>query len=319
MKAAFVILHYLTASDTTACIESILAILADHEAAIVVVDNHSANGSLETLQIRFDSHDRIHFVPLPENLGFAKGNNAGYQYAKQQLGASWIILINNDTLMVQPDFLKKIESEYQKTAFDVLGPDILTPDGRHQNPKALHGYSSAALARKIKSTQRTLLLNRIWLYEALVIWDQFRQNRHSPTGKRPVPPSSNQQEMWQKRQENVVLHGSCLILSPDYTAKFKGLYDGTFLYCEEEILWYIAQAESLKLVYNPDLKIQHLEDRSTTIQHQNKRRKRLFKLKHELESLEHLQHMMEDSDLYHANMIETSELNNTVENEHVPH
>lgn len=299
MKAAFVILHYLTASDTIACIESILTMLDDTEATIVVVDNHSANGSLETLQNHYGGYERIHFVPLGENLGFAKGNNAGYQYAKHQLCADWIILINNDTLMVQPDFLKKLEREYERAPFAVLGPDIMTPDGRHQNPKALRGYSLDELARKIRATERNLLLNRLWIYEVLVWWDQLKQKIHSSRNNLPAVPSNSLSGLWQERQENVVLHGSCLILSPIYTAKFEGLYDGTFLYCEEEILWTIAQAESMKLVYSPDLKIRHLEDRSTAVQHQNKRKKRQFKLRHELESLKHLQRIMESEHVSH--------------------
>ena len=299
MKAAFVILHYLTAADTIACIESILTVLQQPEPAIVVVDNHSANGSLEILQSRFGHVERIHFVPLGENLGFARGNNAGYQYAKHQMGADWIILINNDTLLVQPDFLKRLEREYERAPFAVLGPDILTPDGRHQNPKALRGYSLDELARKIRATERNLLLNRLWIYEVLVWWDQMKQKIHSSRNNLPAAPSSSLSEQWQERQENVVLHGSCLILSPLYTANFEGLYDDTFLYCEEEILWTIAQAESMKLVYSPDLKIRHLEDRSTAAQHRNKRKKRLFKLSHELDSLKHLQRIMESEHVPH--------------------
>ncbi|NCA98758.1 MAG: glycosyltransferase family 2 protein [Clostridia bacterium] len=319
MKAAFVILHYLTAADTIACIESILTVLQQPEPAIVVVDNHSANGSLEILQSRFGHVERIHFVMLKANLGFARGNNAGYQYAKQKLGADWIILINNDTQMIQPDFLDQLQREYQNAPFAVLGPDILTADGRHQNPKALHGYSAAALARKIRSTRHKLLLNRVWLYEALVIWDQLRHQKCSPELKIKEQPSRTQPELWQNHQENVVLHGSCLVLSPDYTAKFKGLFDGTFLYCEEEILWSIAQVESLRLVYCPDLKIRHLEDRSTVAQHQNKRRKRLFKLRHELDSLQQLQQILENPAQSISTLLESSNTIQQREHEHVPH
>ena len=82
MKAVFVILHYLTADETIDCIDSILCNVNDPVYEIVVVDNHSNNGSVEKLEQRFSSLRHIHFVKLQSNLGFAKGNNAGFQFAK---------------------------------------------------------------------------------------------------------------------------------------------------------------------------------------------------------------------------------------------
>ncbi len=122
-----------------ACVESLVDNLDDSacEYEIVVVDNFSNNGSLELLQNVFAAEQRVHLLPLPANLGFARGNNAGYQMAKTRLQADFILMINNDTIIEQPDFLTQMVLKYQTDPFDILGPDIITPDHRHQNPKAL--------------------------------------------------------------------------------------------------------------------------------------------------------------------------------------
>lgn len=302
MMVAFVILHYKTLQETRECLESLLNLEQpmNLERQIVVVDNASHNGSLESLQQQYGSYPDVHFVALPENIGFARGNNAGYAYAKQTLKADFIILLNNDTEIEQHDFMAKLLRIYENTPFDVLGPDILTLDQQHQNPKASRGYTQAEVAAKIRQTRRDLWLNQTGLYELLIGWDQLKKSL------RPV-----QSGIWHRDalplqpQVNVVLHGSCLIFSPEYIHQFKGLYDGTFLYCEEEILWAFAQQENLRLLFAPDLQILHKEDRATQTLNQTTRQKRIFKLKHELDSFNLLAELMDQPEQFRNQIIET--------------
>ena len=50
MKYAFIILHYKAFDITADCVNSILALEGSDEAAVIVVDNASGNGSGEALQ-----------------------------------------------------------------------------------------------------------------------------------------------------------------------------------------------------------------------------------------------------------------------------
>jgi glycosyltransferase involved in cell wall biosynthesis len=66
----------------------------------MVVDNGSRDGSVEAVRAAFP---RVVVVALPENEGYAGGNNAGMREAMAR-GAGAVLLLNNDT-QVAPDFL----------------------------------------------------------------------------------------------------------------------------------------------------------------------------------------------------------------------
>lgn len=70
---------------------------------IILVDNHSTDGSLEKLQSEFSFPI---FIQLDENKGFTGGNNAGMQYAVDHQ-YEYTLLLNND-VEVEPDFLEPL-------------------------------------------------------------------------------------------------------------------------------------------------------------------------------------------------------------------
>ncbi len=73
----------------TECLDSLLA-QDVRDVEIVLVDNGSQDGSVEFVRERYPA---VHVVNLPENLGFAGGNNAGIRVARGR----FIALLNNDT------------------------------------------------------------------------------------------------------------------------------------------------------------------------------------------------------------------------------
>ncbi len=72
------------------------------QAKIVVVDNHSTDGSREFLQLEFPQVETIH---LASNLGFC----AGYNFALRQVKATYFILLNSD-VEVTPGWLAPLEA-----------------------------------------------------------------------------------------------------------------------------------------------------------------------------------------------------------------
>ena len=127
---AFVILHYMTKQETIDCVASILEKTKAEpmKVSIVIVDNASANGTGRELQQLYQGAENIYVILNPENLGFARGNNVGFEFAKKTLNSDFICLINNDTLLMQDDFLSRICADYQQHHFAVLGPQILSKD-----------------------------------------------------------------------------------------------------------------------------------------------------------------------------------------------
>lgn len=130
---AYLVLHYKNADVTEQCLESLLDTdIGDSK--IVVVDNASNNGSYEALLNKFCDVKNVHFIKNEENLGYAAGNNVGFRYAKNMLGADWIVLLNNDVVIEQHNFQQILMQEYEREKFYVAGPDIVTPEGNSQNP-----------------------------------------------------------------------------------------------------------------------------------------------------------------------------------------
>lgn len=295
MKFSFVILHYLTYEDTDECIESILNNIDYPDYDIVLVDNASTNDSLQKLEKKYGNHEKVYLVKNDANLGFAKGNNSGYKFAKDELNSDFVVMLNNDTIIEQRDFLSVILEKYKQTNFDILGPDIVsTQDGLHQNPNRNRGFTEEEVKTEMKKLQTKLMLNYLGLED--LILKLYRTVRKNPT---PIAVNKN----WEEEQENVVLHGSALIFSPNYVKKYNGLYSKTFLYMEEDILYYIAQKENLKILYTPAVRIYHKEDSSTNAVYQKETKKRRFVYKHVIASSKEFLRLRQDDTIYKEDLL----------------
>ena len=118
---SIIIVNYRLKEDTAACIESFLAAGA-HVNQFIVVDNHSADGSVEYLQAYFGP--ALQIVESADNRGYAAGLNIGLRRALQGESA-FFILVNNDTI-VTVDFLIEMENAMsQGEQFSLFGPMIL--------------------------------------------------------------------------------------------------------------------------------------------------------------------------------------------------
>jgi GT2 family glycosyltransferase len=93
-KVALVILNWNGRDDVLGCVASLPRLTYANYTA-TVVDNASADGSVEALRQRFPSQ-RV--MVMEKNLGFCGGNNRGIADALEQ-GAEYVLLLNNDTEM----------------------------------------------------------------------------------------------------------------------------------------------------------------------------------------------------------------------------
>lgn len=240
----YLILHYKNADVTEQCLDSLIK-LNFTDSNMVVVDNASNNGSYEALLEKYGENPSIHFIKNEENLGYAAGNNVGFRYAKEVLGADWIVLLNNDVMIEQKDFQKKLQEEYEKHSFYLAGPDIVTPEGNSQNPYLMTCPDRKAIRKKLLHDYVVLALMKIRLQQKLKKLFHYDGSIFLPN------------EIQTIEDFHGVLHGSCLIFSPEYLREFNGLYGGTFLYCEEEILCYILNKLGYRYAYLKPLVVIH--------------------------------------------------------------
>lgn len=264
-QVTFVILHYLAYQDTSECIESIEKNCSYPNYHIVVVDNCSPNDSYQLLEKKYGNDRKVTLLHNDVNSGFARGNNIGFIYAKEVLNSDFIVMINNDTIINQKNFIEAIIANFEKTNFAVLGPDIIsTQNGMHQNPVREKMLS-------VNQVERLIRIQKIFRILNLLFLDTLA---HKVIDKLNL--SSESKMNYDNMAYDIQLHGSCLIFSPLYISEFDGLDNRTFMYMEEELLYYRCLKANLKTVYDPQIQILHKEDVSTSMAVKSNRKKRAF-------------------------------------------
>lgn len=288
MKFSFVILHYNALSDTIECIDSIKKCVGA-DCAIVVVDNKSPNGTGAELEERYKGDAQVTVILNEKNEGFARGNNVGFRYAKENQNPDFIVMLNNDTLILQNDFAALVEKEYAQTQFAVLGPVIQTPHKPYSsNPGPSKLPSEKWFRKYVLKNKVKLVLNYMFGLDLFYEW--LVRKVFGEKDKK------FDESLLTHRAENVVLHGSCLIFSKDYISKFEGLNDQTFLYQEERLLFLRLQQNHLKSVFSPNIEIFHKEDAATKTVSVKSKLKRRFQYKNYIASVNVLLDVMRNGE-----------------------
>ena len=118
---AIIILNWRKADMTVAVARS-LESLGDWE--VVVVDNGSGDGSADIIE----GETSATVLRLPENVGFARGVNAGLRYVLST-GAQFVAFVNNDALVHPSAFRHAQAALAPDPGIGLLGGRIDRPDG----------------------------------------------------------------------------------------------------------------------------------------------------------------------------------------------
>lgn len=272
IDVAYVILHYQALEETKSCVESILKYHGNDITRIVVVDNASPNGSGLILKENYKNDDMVIVLLNNSNLGFSNGLNVGISYLRDNYETSFIVLLNNDTELMSPDWDRIIMEKFNKFHYAALGPDIVSFDGLiHSNPSMKQDTSKAGIRRLIKSKRREKVLYKLHIRPFSI---KIRTLVKKIIGYNSPQKHINSDEV------GVQLQGSCIILSPIYFEAYNLLYEKTFLYFEEAILRYRSEKINSYCVYTPDLILLHKGSVSVNGSMKNQRMKQLFYLHH---------------------------------------
>lgn len=287
LKIGFVVLHYLDFETTSKCVGSILQQAQNYytnpesiqkNVNIVIVDNASPNDSGKRLQDKFKNQENIKVIRNGSNLGFAKGNNIGYQYIRNKVDIDFMFVLNNDIIIEQNNFFEVLLKHSKKLAeFEIISPDILTKLKEHQNPFRKKPLSDTEIERIIfRNKLHNFLFNKPIINKVyLAFLDKTRESRFI-----------FEENDWEKEQEMVVPHGACIIYSKKWIQKEEYAFNpNTFMYFEEDILYKYILIKNYKTLYFPELQILHLEDISTNQSISSIYKKRAFIAKNSLDSL----------------------------------
>lgn len=248
-----VVLNYLNWWDTVDLVESIKSqSFKDFE--IIIVDNDSANDSVEQLTKLYENEDNIHLLVSKSNQGYARGNNIGIEYAINSLKAKKVLLVNNDVLFLQEDYLESLAAIKYSKNIGAIGTKILDANNGNHNPMYnVKSFREASLGVA---------------YNSLV----FRSIRNllRPLKKKAFGSVRSQNSSGENKKENVssdlfILHGAVILLTENYLNIYPGLYPKTFMFFEENILDYLMKRNNLEAQYYDDLVVKHKEDQSSNV------------------------------------------------------
>jgi len=223
-----VVLNWNRGAETVACLESLFA--ADlGGAAVLVVDNGSRDGSVETIRTRFPA---LQIVALPENRGYAGGNNAGIR-AALDAGAEAVLLLNNDTR---------------------VAPDFLPPLVEAMNSSPTAAAVASAVIRLDRPDMHDVAYSEVRFHERDVV--QLRGVN--------VPVFGN----YERRRQVEVVVGCCVLLKAE-VLRTVGLFDEAYFAYHEDVDWCLrARKAGWELFYEPYSRVYHRGSLSTVGLHE---------------------------------------------------
>lgn len=147
MQLSIVIVNYNVKYFVEQCLVSVNQALKNIDAEIFVVDNASADGSVEMVKAKFPF---VKVIANPKNVGFSKANNQAIEMAS----GKYVLLLNPDTVVAEDTFEKCIafmESHSDAGALGVRmidGKGIFLPESKRGLPTpSVAFYKTFGLAK----------------------------------------------------------------------------------------------------------------------------------------------------------------------------
>ena len=129
-SVAIIIVNWNQKKTLATCLNSLKTKTAYSNYHVIVVDNHSLDGSVELLKQTFPWTD---IVALDKNYGFSVGNNKGIVYALKKYEPQYFLLLNNDTEIVQSDWLSRMVAVAEsEDNVGIVGCKLIYPNGKTQ-------------------------------------------------------------------------------------------------------------------------------------------------------------------------------------------
>lgn len=245
VQLSVVIVNYRTPALVEDCLASILPELPD-DAAVVVVDNASGDGSVEHLRRWVDVHGscgRVRLVAAPENVGFSGGNNLGIR----ELPAEHYMLVNSDTILRPGAISRLLATAERFPEAGIISPRLEWPDGTPQEScfrdhSPLSEFIAAARTGPVTSLLKDFVV--------------------------PMPASSGiERPAWTSF--------ACALLR-DQLVQNIGLLDaGFFMYFEDAEYCRRARAAGWAIVHDPAARVVHLKGGSSSFDQSNQLKRRL--------------------------------------------
>ena len=125
MDLSIIILSFNTKNLLDDCLDSVFQQTKGIKFEVLVVDNHSTDGSAEMVKKKFP---QVKLINNKKNLGFAQANNQGMKKAQ----GKYLLLLNSDTKIKNKSLKNLLSLAQKKQDLGIAGPKLLNPDGTPQ-------------------------------------------------------------------------------------------------------------------------------------------------------------------------------------------
>ncbi len=233
MKLSVIIVNYNVKYFLEVCLHSVLRATKGIDAEVVVVDNHSDDGSCDMVREKFPA---VILVENQDNKGFSKANNQGVEFAKGE----YILFLNPDTVMPEDFFGKTLAYMDAHPEAGALGPRLI--DGKGQfAPDSKKSFPSLSVA-----IFKTTGINKLFPNSPY-----FNKYYSVHIGQRQTAAVD-------------VLSGCCMLVRRKAMDAAGGPFDEDyFMYCEDVDLSYRLEKAGYKNIYFPEVDLIHYKGEST--------------------------------------------------------
>lgn len=240
MKVAFISVNYNNSLISLNNVSNILSLKGDVERDIIIVDNASEEKDYTALKEGWPNLDNTILLRSKKNLGYFGGLNYGLKAIDVQK-YDYVIIGNND-LIYRYNFLETLEmSTYDEDCL-VIAPELITIDGRYQNPQRVNKPSAKRrLCYKVKFSNYYISIVMEFLYGTFA--------------RKKVKAANRIHE----RTNIFQLTGACMILTPEFFKRCGYLDDSVFMWGEEMLLAHQVEVANGVTTYDPNLYILHME------------------------------------------------------------
>jgi N-acetylglucosaminyl-diphospho-decaprenol L-rhamnosyltransferase len=216
-----VVVSYNSHDHLRGCVEPLAA--ADW-VNVVVVDNASTDGSLETL-----GGLDLKTVAGRENVGFARGSNAGARLGT----APYVLFLNPDAVIEEKALRRLVDTLEADGSIGLAGPRIVSEEGELV-------LSQRRYARLRSTYAQALFLHRFFPRAA---WTD-EVVRDPQAYERPGEPE------W--------VSGACLLARRSLVEQIGGFDERFFLYCEDMDLCLRVRQAGFRVAYVPAAQVMHV-------------------------------------------------------------
>ena len=220
------------------------------ENRVVVVDNGSGEAAVAELKAALEGIAEI--IPAQENLGFAKANNLGADYAIKQFGVDILLFVNNDIVFTDADVVDRLMARFADLPdAGMIGPKVVGLAGRLQSPEPYKSFCQNHL---------------------LPYWGKLIYSRKALDAKMQKDYAETAVAGWHYR-----IMGSFMLMRAEDFISCGKMDPATFLYAEEAILSERLKKIGKKVWYEPSVQVLH-EHGATVSAHYTRVRRRRMKL-----------------------------------------